>query len=256
LTAKKFLAFGCTHVPFHDPAAIEWLSEKIGEHKPDVLIHLGDLEEADAASKFPSEYNFDLDDEHQAAHDLLGKLRRSAKKDCRLIRLPGNHDANIDEEMRINKKVRKLCSFKRWRPEEGEAESKHWHVPCEYTYDRKKGVYRIGQVTFCHGYECGANSGEFQSILLGTPYGLYIDAHTHRPIHVTRAYRTKQVPLPYWYANVGCMRDLKPKFVERKRTHQWGQGIVVGEATDLKSPRVSREWSAHTEIFRMGDDDL
>jgi hypothetical protein len=73
-------------------------------------------------------------------------------------------------------------------------------------------------------------------------------------MHVQRCYRTKAVPLPFWYANPGCIRDLAPNYIKRKRHHQWGQGVVIGEAEITKSPRMSRTWEARTEIFRMADD--
>lgn len=253
--STRFLAFSCPHVPFEDAAAIAWLHSKIQEHKPDLLVHLGDGHEADAASKWENEHDtpFTLKDEFDHHNELLKSLRKSAPANCRRVFLPGNHDDNIMAAGRIDKRIRDLCDY---RLHESEFRDGNWKIPCEYVYDRKRGTFRIGQVTFSHGFEAGNSSDEMQSILLGVPFGLLVSGHTHRVQHVQRAYKTKQVPLPYWYANPGCMRDMKPEYVKRKRTHQWGQAIVVGEASDLKSPRVSKEWSAHVEVFRMSDDEL
>jgi hypothetical protein len=66
---------------------------------------------------------------------------------------------------------------------------------------------------------------------------------------------TQTRPLRYWYANAGTLAQLDREYMRRKRQTMWGQGCVVGEAADLKSPRCARAWDAHTEIFRMYGDD-
>lgn len=255
MASKKFLAYSCKHVPFHDPKAIAWIISRIREIKPDEVIDLGDGIEADAASKFPSEQRHQLEDEFVEHNKCLRNIRleaQAANPNVKLRYLPGNHCDNLNEIGRINPKIRSLCDFVKNQSEFADG---HWSIPTQYVYDRRKGVYRIGQVGFAHGYECGSNGDEAQSILLGIPYGLIVLGHSHRPTEVTRA-RKNQIPLPFWYANAGCLRDLKPDYMKRKRSQTWGQACVIGEAMELKSPRVSREWSAHTEIFRLGDDEL
>jgi len=257
----KWLAFGCSHAPLHDPAHIDWIEGRIREVKPDVVLHLGDLHEADSASRWPSEYDWDLTHEFREADRLLNRIRTAAQAvnaKARCVFLPGNHDANLLAMARIPRKVRLCCD---WRVPQYDADKKlvngellkHWRTGCAYRYCRTSGVYRIGQVTFAHGYEHGVSGDEAQSILLGQPYGLYVSAHTHRPQPVTQAMRTRQIPLPYWFANVGCSREMKPAYVERRRTHQWGQAVAYGDAELLKSPRAGRRWSATVEIFRMYD---
>lgn len=253
----KWLAFGCPHFILHDPEAIEWLLGRIGEHRPDVIVCLGDLFEANSASRWPNEYDWTLIDEYRQGDLFLADVRKAAPNAKRIF-LPGNHDDNILAIGRINKDLRKMCD---WRSKQHDTEDQwinkeiktQWQHPADYVYCRNRGVYRIGQVTFAHGYECNQCGDEFHSILLGVPYGLYVGAHTHRPEQVTQALRTKTVPLPYWHCNTGCLRDLKPNYVRRRRTHGWGQACVVGEAEPLKSPRMSRCWDAHVEVFKMYD---
>lgn len=248
----KFAAFSCPHCPLQDERAIEWLLGRLEAEKPDVLVHLGDGHEADSASRWPSEYDWSLRDEFDAHDALLGRLRKAVGKKTRLVFLPGNHDANLLSIGRIDKRIRSQCDY---RDPDNEPELQHWEQPCEYVYDKRKGVFRLGQVSFAHGFEHGASGDEFQALLLGVPFGLHITGHTHRPTPMPmRCYRTKAVPLPYWFANPGCLRDLKPPYMERKRSHQWGQGVVFGETAIQKSPRMSRQWDARVEVFRMADD--
>ena len=255
----KFLAFGCTHAPLQDDEHIEWLSQEIRRHKPDYLFHLGDWFEADAARRWPSEYDWDLIDEFAAGNELLSKLRRSGPKNMKCIFLPGNHDDNLLDEHRLPKKIRNICDWKRRQfNESGEWINQelleNWHHSTPYEYDRTTGVYRLGPITFGHGYEAAQNADEMHSILLGVPYGCYIGSHTHRPMPVTQAKKTAAVMLPYWYANTGCSRDLYCHYMKRKRQHNWGQGCVIGDC-DPSSVKTyiptERRWNVETKIRRM-----
>jgi predicted phosphodiesterase len=247
----RFLAFSCPHCPLQDERAVEWLLGRIEAERPDVVVHLGDGHEADSASRWPSEYDWSLSDEFEA-HDALLKRIRLAHPKARRVFLEGNHDANTREIGRIDKRLRSQCDY---RDPDNEPElARHWERPCDYVYDRRRGCFRIGQVTFAHGFEASQGGDEFQSILLGVPMGLFVGGHTHRPTpHVGQARRTNAVPLPYWFANPGCLRDLKPPYMTRKRSHGWGQGVVIGEAVPIKSPRMARQWDARVEIFRTAD---
>lgn len=253
----RWLAFGCTHVPLHDHSACARLVERISQYQPHVVVHLGDLYEADSASRWPSEYDWSLADEFRAADAMLRSIRKAAPKATRVF-LPGNHDDNLLALDRIPRKIRERCD---WRVRQygsdgtwlNEELLTHWRRPAKYMYCRRRGVWRIGQVTFSHGYEHGGNCDEYHTLLLGVPNGLYVGAHTHRPTPVTQALRTRDVPLPYWHCNVGCLRELKPPYVARKRTHRWGHAMVLGEALPVKSWRASREWGATVEVIATYD---
>jgi predicted phosphodiesterase len=243
-----FLAFSCPHCPLEDKEAVDWLVQEIAGRKPSVVVHLGDGHEADSASRWPSEYDWPLSEEFKAHNEFLRRVRE-AQPSARRVFLPGNHDANLQAINRIDKKLRDLCDYRIH-----EDELKHWEQPCDYVYDRHRGVFRLGQVTFGHGYEAAANADEVQSITLGSPYGLWVGGHTHRPLPVTQARKTQQIPLPYWYANAGTLRDIwDVDYMTRKRRHLWGQAIVVGDVVVTKSPRMSRQWDAETVVRTMFD---
>jgi len=242
---KTFLAFSCTHFPCQDDEAIDFLYNQISRRKPDVIVHLGDGHEANSASRWPNEYDWSLSYEFELHNKFLRKIRNISKKSRRIF-LPGNHEDNLQAINRIDPKVRDLCDYKKH-----EEELNYWEIPIEYIYCAKRGVWRLGQVTFGHGYESHQSADEFHSILLGVPFGLYVGGHTHKPIEPTQAHRTKSVPLPYWYANAGCLREMKPNWMKRRRTHQWGQAVVVGTTALVKSPRMSKMWSAKTIIHKM-----
>lgn len=244
----KFVAFSCTHCPLEDPEAIRWLHRQIEDVKPDYVVHLGDLLEADGASRFPAETNWDLKDEFNAAEKLLKGLRSVGGPECTYVLLPGNHDDNILAQNRIDKRLRGLCDWRDLR------EMDNWIIGADYNYCRKRGVYRLGQVTFSHGYEANASAGKHEAVYLGNEYGLYVHGHTHRPMPVTQALMTQTRPLRFWYANAGTLADMDREYMKRKRKQLWGQACVVGEVQMIKSPRMSRCWSAETRIFRTFGD--
>ena len=244
----KFVAFSCTHCPLEDKAAISWLHKQIEDVKPDYVVHLGDLFEADGASRFPAETTWDLKDEFDAGEKLLADLRQVGGPDCTYVFLPGNHDDNVLAANRIDKRLRGLCD---WR---NLPELDNWLVPTQYNYCRKRGVFRLGQVDFAHGYEANASAGKFESVYLSHEYHLYVHGHTHRPHDVRQVMMNQTRPLRQWYANAGTLADMDREYMHRKRKGMWGQGCVVGETKITKSPRLSRNWTAETRVFRMFDD--
>jgi predicted phosphodiesterase len=253
LTKETFLAFSCPHCPLIDTEARDWLLGQIADRKPDWLIHLGDGHEADSASKFRSEYDWELEDEFASHNELLSALR-GAHPPARRVFLPGNHDDNRLAINRIDKRLRGLCDYRKHEPELA-----HWLQPAEYVYDKDRGVFRLGQVTFAHGYETHATSDAYHSILLGIPFGLYVGGHTHRPAPVLQVQKTAAVPLPYWYSNAGTIREIQNiPWMNRNRRHGWGQALVHGEAQTWRYQNVSMPtspcWEAETVVFRMFGD--
>lgn len=244
----KFLAFSCTHCPVQDTKALQWLHKQIEDVKPDYLIHLGDLLEADGASRFPAETDWDLKDEFDSAEGMLKDLREVAGPECTNVILEGNHDLAVRDQNRIDPKLRSLCD---WRDL---PEMDNWVIGAEYNFCRKRGVFRLGQVAFTHGFECGSNAGSQQSVYLANENGLLVWGHSHRPEHVQQTMWTKTRPLRYWHANAGTLADLDREYMRRKRKQMWGQACVVGEVKLTKSPRMQRCWSAETRVFRMFDD--
>lgn len=252
MTTKTFLAFSCIHCPLQDKDAERWLLDQIAIRRPDYVIHLGDGHEADSASRFPSEYTWTLRDEFESHNNFLRKVR-IAYEPAERIFIEGNHDANLLTVNRINKKLRGLCDIY-----DGKNEPElttYWNIGTKYEYS-SRGIFRLGQVTFGHGYSSAALADEQMTLELGIPYGLWVGGHTHRPIPVTQARKTQRIPLPYWYSNAGCIRTLKPEFAKRMRTSQWGHALVYGEFRELNELTFSREWAAETVVYKMSEPHL
>lgn len=255
----KFVAFSCPHAPLHDKAALTVIAARIAEYAPDVVVCLGDLHEADSASRWPSENDWTIEDEFHSANEEVLKPLRLANPNPRAeqVFLPGNHDDNILALDRIPSKVRGRCDWTTrqytkkdvWLNEELMTK---WTTVSSYRYNRREGTWRIGSVVFAHGYEAGVSSDEFQSIILGWPYGLFISGHTHRPTQgpPKRVMRTKGVPMDRWYLNAGCTTDMDRTYMHRKRQMMWGHGVVYGWSRPIASPRFSKTWDAYCELIK------
>lgn len=252
MPTKRFLAFSCTHFPKHDPESCDWIIEQVRKYRPDIVVHQGDLLEAAGASRWENEEDFDLEDEFSAADKFLRIVRRASKKGARFVLLPGNHDDNIIAPNRIHKALRRSCDY---RERITEIKSGAWQLK-SYRHRPDCCVHRLGQVTFIHGFYCNQTAERDHAVQLGTPNGLLVMGHTHRPRPVTQARLKPTIPLPYWYANTGTHIDFdKANYVYRKNTQEWGQAVCVGEAADLKSPRAGRHWDAEVVVRRMAWDE-
>ena len=192
-------------------------------------------------------------DEFEAHNKILAGIRKVAPR-ARKVFLPGNHEANILSINRIDRKLRGLCDYRK-QPDLQPELMKHWEQPVEYILDSKRGVFRLGQVAFSHGFKTTPSGDEWHSIRFCVPFGLYVGGHTHRPLIVTQARKSPTLTLPYWYANAGTMRDIwDVDYMDRKDRSRWGQAVIVGEAKVGGKVALSQEWSAETRFFRMYED--
>jgi len=250
----KIAAISCTHAPFTPPETTRWLLDTLADI-PGITHfgHLGDVFEGAAGSIHANEYSHDLEDEFAHGARLLKDIREVLPEKCNLWVNTGNHDDNLitEDPRRVPKPLRSMTNWNE-HPEFGQ-EFKRWTwLPYSKS---KEAIYRVGQVHFWHGFDAGASSCELegiQMISLGgwIPHSLAVRGHTHRPIPPTQAYRTKRIPLPYYYANVGTCGPLNPEWAKRKDTSLWGTAILVVDAIWDKPSRLNGKcWEA--QLLRM-----
>jgi predicted phosphodiesterase len=197
------------------------------------FVHCGDLLEAAAASVHAGEHDHTLADEFEHASNFLRSIREALPKGCRLIWMNGNHDDNIfkRDPRRIPKALRDMIEI------------------------NQRGQVQIGQVVFFHGFDAGQTSDElealqFNNITGGHSHRLFVRGHTHRPVPPTQCYRTRKVPLPYWYANVGTLGPLTPEWASRMDTSAWGAACLIAETKTGRPNRLcSKNWNA--ELVRL-----
>lgn len=248
----KFLAVSCLHAPVTDKGYWKWLLALIQDFKPDVFVNLGDWYEGKPAKRWPawSDEDWTMLDEHnavQAQAEAINDLLPDAKK----VWMYGNHDDNVfgTAPDRIQEDVRTAI---RWQNQRGVSDAlSSWKVIDKYTHRTR---YRLGPITFQHGCSTQGSAERDGSYLYGTPYGLYICGHTHRPVEVTQA-RERQVRLPYWYANPGCGANWdRMHYMDRLSMGLWGRGAIIGETAGADQSRTayaSKQWDAQLLIHSM-----
>jgi len=251
----KWLALSCSHAPIQDNETIDIICERIKEYQPDVIIHLGDLFEADSASKWGSEYNWTYEDELDAGCNQVLKKLREANENAECWLLPGNHDENLRAEGRFDWKIRDSLDWE--APQYTTSgihlneELQHWKVKAKYKYNQK-GTARIGATVFAHGYEAGGASDKFQAFSLGWPHGLFVSGHTHRPTpgEPVNAQLTQTRPTDRFYLNAGCTRTMECSYMERKYQQKWGHAVCYGYSQVVNSPRLKPTWNAYCELIK------
>jgi predicted phosphodiesterase len=247
----RVAAISCSHVPHHSQSAINKLIELIGtlnDDKPFThFVHMGDLLDAQAASVHPDDpADHSLLDEYHAAAELLASIRQVLNPRCHLHWLLGNHDSNILQRnpKRIPVELRPLCNWNNV-PVVGREFHKWQQTP--YVNGRESCL-EIGPLIFLHGFKCGVNSDELEGLEMayacgGFAHRLICRGHTHSPVPI-RQCRRGRIKLPWHVCNVGMTAfDIRPAYMERKSTDNWGRACLVAEA-DLTGWKEGRSWEA------------
>lgn len=249
--AHRFVAFSCLHAPITHQPYFEWLIGQIEDFRPDTIVNLGDWIEAKWAKKWPKwdDEDWTIFDEFRAVATQANAITAAAP-DARKVWLWGNHCSNglgIHPD-RINSDLRDAVQIENFVPTA--TALKDWRVIKEYSHRAK---YRLGPVTCQHGCSVTRNAEKDASYLYGTPYGLYICGHTHRPVEVTRA-EERGIRLPYWYANPGTGIDVsRAHYMDRMSMARWGRGLIVGEIPESSAEQgrtayTKKNWDAELRI--------
>ena len=245
----RICAISCSHSPFTNPVSHAKLLDLLATEGKSIthFVHCGDLLEAAAASVHPDEHQHTLADEFEHASNFLRSIREALPSTSRCYWIWGNHDDNIfkRDPRRIPKALRDMIEIgrdSRW-PEF----SKWTQIPYAKS---KRGCLQIGQCVFYHGFDAGATSDELESLQInnltgGHAHRLFVRGHTHRPVPPTQCMRTRRIPLPYWYANVGTLGPLEPDWANRVDTSQWGaNALIVDTKMDRPNRLCAANWSA------------
>jgi hypothetical protein len=238
--SSSFISVSCTHRPIHDQKYCEWVINQVDKIKPKVFVHCGDLFDNDCIGKF-AKGGGNLKEEYDDANDFLGELNDKLGKAKRVF-IQGNHENRIFRQEQ--KHISELIDFRKHVPE-----LKSWQI-IQYK-QHPNNIYRLGQVSFYHGFGTTKRAVVCEAINLSGPNTLMIGGHLHRghdPVQITWGENLK---LPYWYANCGCGISSKVDYFQTHDTSNWNRGMIVGEC-DLKKtdkPNWSAEFVLHSRIW-------
>lgn len=248
------VALGCTHAPYHDERVLKEQIAIIRDIKPNLVVHTGDLFDAEGASGGKSALyrmsEAQLHDEYRVAATVLRRIREAAPK-AKLVWLEGNHEARVRMPERVPKALIGMLDYRRYGPLAAEAQHWVWRPyvsPHPGLPHKDVGLYRVGQITFAHGWLWGNHSDGHEAQLYGVEYGLMVRSHTHKPQPVTRVMLTSSVPTNRWSANVGFGGDIekfKQTYAARRNTALWGHGVLTFSTPDVRRLAPKRLWQAN-----------
>lgn len=237
--SRRFIAFSCLHFPEHDPSAIDWLLAQIREQQPSYVVSLGDMIDTACLSRFSKDSVASLASEYAAVDQFCSAVNDAAPK-AKRVWIQGNHEqrmfraehAALSDILDYRKHIRSARSWK--------------HIP--YIYSRQH-VFRLGPVTFHHGFNCSDSGIKREVINLGNPNGLVISGHTHRPHDVIPVAFGSTV-VPYWYSNPGTFIRPEQGYTHTLDTSRWGTGVVVGDTITKRQVGSTPEWTASLITYR------
>ena len=248
MTPIHFAAISCLHAPFGNYRSIGWCLDTLANLKPRPrkLFYLGDLFNADSASVHADTTAHSLESEYEDGATFFAGLREAIPYRCEYIWLRGNHEDNIlrADARRVDPRHHSLLH---WNKSPFADEFRRWK---QLPYIKSSnGCYQLGQVILTHGFDVGVNSDELESlqfvhILGGFSHRLCVRGHTHSPVGVTRATRTRTVPLDNWYCNVGTLGPTQPHYMTRKAAFRWGPAICYGDAVTRPNYNRGKQWNA------------
>lgn len=234
MAQKTWAALSCTHKPISDEAYCKWVIKQIKSIQPDILIHLGDLFDIQCLSRFAKAGALKLSDEYAAGGGFLQELREAAPKTKRVF-LMGNHEGRIFKEehgstsdlLDLRKHIEEL---------------KAWKV-IPYIY-QPEYTFRVGQITFAHGFSTSSGAMKREVLNLAIPNGLYVHGHLHRGCGPEQI-MAGQLALPYWRADAGCgIGSTMSSYFSQWDTSRWSRGFLHG-TVDTKLHADSRQhWTA------------
>ena len=244
-TPIRFVAFGDNHGDMADENAVEALCEFIKDYKPTVRVHLGDCfdfrslrrgagQDAEGAESLLS----DID----AGEAFLARTKPT-------VYLMGNHEhrAQALQHTSGSALVRDYCADLEARIRSA---AKSAGAKTILPYHAEKGVYRLGQVAFIHGYAHGLNATAEQGKHYADRGGALIHGHTHT---LSQVNLTKAEGGAAFSAGCLCQKDAMAYASHRLATSRWGSGFAAGwvDGNDWKVwlvHRVGSRWVWTTDL--------
>lgn len=216
VAAKRVLVIPDCHFPFVCKRSMGKLLDRLKQHKPDVVIQLGDLLDLFSLSRFPKSQNtIGMTPAEEVAYGRAGaeemwgyickKLPRAKK-----FQLLGNHSNRLNKA--IEERLPELC---------GVIDMKHlWEFDGVETVHDIREELVIDKVCYLHGYRSKLGD-QAKYNLMNTCVG-----HSHRGGVFFTSIKGKTI----WELNAGYIADPQSKALgyTKQRWTQWtiGYGLI------------------------------
>ena len=243
---EKCVAFGDSHGSHVDKNALKALVKFIKEYKPKHIIGLGDFFDVAAlrsglSSKESAAYD-DLVSDMLWGYDTLEKLRPT-------VYLLGNHEHRLWRvaQEHVNGLVRNAAGQEISRMEKFCKERMMQLLP----YRQNDGVYRLGNLSFVHGYSASARAVAEHALHYSQgPGSGTIMGHLHRVEHASaKRYGGAQAWCVGCLCNTRDMSYMSHMLGASLWSQGWAFGTVQGDKyTVWKAQKTGKDWLCPTGL--------
>tara|TARA_Y100000590_G_scaffold227910_1_gene257215 strand:- start:40122 stop:40874 length:753 start_codon:yes stop_codon:yes gene_type:complete len=237
---KKWVAFGDSHGAHVDKNAVTALEKFIKDYKPDHIIGLGDFFDVAAlrsglSSQESAAYD-DLVSDMLWGYDTLERLRPS-------VYLLGNHEHRLWRVANdhVNGLIRNSAQQEINRMEKFCKERSVQLLP----YHHNDGVYRLGNLSFVHGYTASMRAVAEHALHYSQgPGSGTIMGHLHRVEHASAK---RHGGAQGWCAGCLCDTDNMSYITHKLGASQWSQGWLFGvvgknEYCVWQAQKTGKQW--------------
>ncbi len=166
MRATKWVFASDNHGDMQDEGAVAALKDFIKFFKPEVRIHGGDAYDLRCLRKGAGDDELHEDLERDI--DMGGDFLRLLKPTQYLL---GNHEVRIIDAINSTNPVMRRLASQVWeneiKPAAGGAKI--------FPYDKREGVFKLGTLSFIHGY----TSGLYAAKKIAEIYGCCVAGHSH-----------------------------------------------------------------------------
>jgi predicted phosphodiesterase len=221
-TEYTTIAFvGDTHGEHVDESAFNVACQIINDTSPDILVHLGDLVDFYAVSRFDKDPSrrLSIQEDLEKGAEILGRLDQCVSEQCRKILVEGNHGTRLQRYINKNAPALHDLDILKFENLLGLKE-----IGWEYVdYD----LELFPEFLITHGERVAKHSGYSAKREMEEKWCSGISGHVHRgALHMyTPRHRYINNKGPSMWIEAFCLCDLEPEYVSG--TANWQQGIVL-----------------------------
>lgn len=243
MKGRRFVIVGDNHGDQIDPLCERKFWEWMGDWKPDIRIHSGDLWDWRAIRNGASqeEKAESMQDDYKAGIAFAKRLFSAGSE---RYFLKGNHCTRLWEL--LDKSDGVLRDFAEQKTREIEAMFRKWKVKI-FPYDARLGVLKLGKMQVLHGYKSGINATRQHA----TIYRNCIHGHDHAQGIVP----VENLDGPALAMGTGCMCVIDMPYNSRqcnKLRHQqgWVYGVLYEDGTyqAWQAKRVGDNFNLATNV--------
>lgn len=220
MPSSKFILWPDTHIPHHDPDAVDCAVQIVDWWQPQILGILGDFLDCSPVShwlknKRRSAEGLRLADDYAVANKLLDRITKSIDH---LVYIEGNHEDWINDALEANPEFTGLIELEHGLKF---AERRRKHKITQLPYGQG---YMLGHLYITHGTYTGVNHAKkhVESFGRSVAYG-----HLH-DVQVATKVSPIDVQDKHMGYCLGCLCNKNPKYMENK-PNNWSHALGLGE---------------------------